>query len=150
LARVTRYQGAIVRNDRILLLLQELVESGETYWLIPGGGILEGETEFECVKREMKEETHLDVKVIGLLLDEPSHNEGAYRRMKTYLCEPIGGKEKPGSEPEPEVASLYSIVAVGWFDLRDETQWEMKLMEDPFTYPLLRKIREALGYMDHE
>jgi 8-oxo-dGTP pyrophosphatase MutT (NUDIX family) len=150
LGRVTRYQGAIVRNDQILLLLQEVIESGKTYWVIPGGGIVEGETAFECVKREVKEETHLDVNVIRLLLDEPGHGEGAYQRMKTYLCEPIGGRERPGFEPEPEAASVYSITAVGWFDLRDESQWEMKLTEDPFTYPLLQKIREALGYMDHE
>ena len=69
--REIRYQGAIVQNDRILLIKHMPLRGGSPYWLIPGGGIEDGETEIECVRREMKEETNLVVEVIRLVLDEP-------------------------------------------------------------------------------
>jgi 8-oxo-dGTP diphosphatase len=71
LNRHTRYQGAIVRDHHILVLKQRIFPIGRVCWIFPGGGIEPGETEEECVKREMKEETNLDVEVKRLLLDEP-------------------------------------------------------------------------------
>jgi 8-oxo-dGTP pyrophosphatase MutT (NUDIX family) len=72
LNRYTRYQGAIVRNHSILLIRHRENESGRSYWILPGGGIEPGETEEDCVRWEMKEETNLDVQVSALLLDEPA------------------------------------------------------------------------------
>jgi 8-oxo-dGTP diphosphatase len=69
--RHTRYQGAIVRDDSILLINQCVFPTGRVCWLFPGGGIEPGETEQDCVRREIKEETNLDVRIVSLLLDEP-------------------------------------------------------------------------------
>ena len=147
MGREIRYQGAILKDDHILLILLHAMKMGKTYWLIPGGGIEEGETEEECVIREMKEETNLDVQVVRLILDEPSPAEGIYKWNKTYLCEPVGGAASPGHEPEPE-ARDYIISQVKWFDLRDDSEWGPKLMENPFTYPILQGIRKVLGYSE--
>lgn len=57
MSRITRFQGAIIRNDHILLVRHHEYAGGHDYWVIPGGGREEGETEQECVKREIKEET---------------------------------------------------------------------------------------------
>ena len=146
MGRIIRYQGAIIRNDHILLIKHREHASGDDYWVIPGGGREDGETEEECIKREMKEETHLNVTVEQLLLDEPGHPGGVYKRLKTYLCIPMPGEAHPGHEPEFEAAENYAITEVGWFDLRDEMAWGAKVITDPFTYPLLQRIRTALGY----
>jgi 8-oxo-dGTP pyrophosphatase MutT (NUDIX family) len=146
MSRITRYQGAVIRNDRMLLIKHHEYATGHDYWVIPGGGREDGETEEECVMREVKEETHLDVTVTQLLLDEPGHPGGVYQRMKTYLCTPMAGEAYPGYEPEFEAAEAYAITEVGWFDLRDEATWGEKVVTDPFTYPLLQRIRAALGY----
>jgi 8-oxo-dGTP pyrophosphatase MutT (NUDIX family) len=146
MSRTTRYQGAIIRNDRMLLIKHHEYATGHDYWVIPGGGREDGETEEECVIREVKEETHLDVTVMQLLLDEPGHPGGVYQRLKTYLCIPTAGEAYPGYEPELEVAEAYAITEVGWFDLRDEATWGEKVVTDPFTYPLLQRIRATLGY----
>jgi ADP-ribose pyrophosphatase YjhB (NUDIX family) len=146
MSRTIRYQGAIVRNDHILLIKHREYASGEDYWIIPGGGREDSETEEECVEREVKEETHLNVTVERLLLDEPGHPDEAYPRLKTYLCIPMAGEARPGYEPESEAAEHYAITEVGWFDLRDETTWGAKVIADPFTYPLLQRIRTVLGY----
>jgi 8-oxo-dGTP pyrophosphatase MutT (NUDIX family) len=101
LKRYTRYQGAIIQNNHILLINHCEHKTGRSYWIFPGGGIESGETEGECVQREMKEETNLDVRILSLLFDEPYYYHGrAYQRIKTYFCEPIKGEAGPGIEPE--------------------------------------------------
>lgn len=146
--RGTRVQGAIVRNHHILLIQNRAKITGRTYWLLPGGGIDGDETEEECVIREMKEETNLDVRVERLILDEPVHPAGLYERQKTYLCRPIAGVAKPGYEPEPEAAAEYSITAVQWLDLQDDRGWDESIRQDPFTFPQLERLREVLGYKE--
>jgi len=142
--RITRYQGAVIRDDHLLLIRHHL--RGREYWLIPGGGRENGETEVACVRREILEETHLDVTVERLLLDEPAHPGGMYQRYKTYLCLPGPGEPSPGHEPEMADAPGFAITEVGWFDLRDESDWAVDVLADPITYPLLQRIQAALGY----
>jgi 8-oxo-dGTP diphosphatase len=55
----------IPRNDEILLVRH--VKEDRQYWLIPGGGLDFGETIDECARREIKEETNIDVKLLKLL-----------------------------------------------------------------------------------
>ena len=146
LARHTRYQGAIVKDHRILLIRHQQHATRIEYWVIPGGGLEPRESEEECVVREMKEETHLDVEIDSLIFDEPGHPDGAYAWRKTYLCHPVSGEASPGHEPEPDAAAAYRISEVRWFDLRDETDWDEDLCQDPITYPQLIRLREFLGY----
>lgn len=144
--RTTRYQAAILRGEEILLIKHQEHVSGRAYWVLPGGGIEDGETEVQCVQREVREETNLEVKVERLLLDVLPQNEekGVYQRFKTYLCTPITSQAYPGYEPEPDAAALYAITAVGWHNLYDEASWEALLTNDPITAPVLRRIRKAL------
>ena len=120
--------------------------TGRAYWVIPGGGIEGSESEEECVIREMKEETNLVVTIDRLIFDEPAHPDGVYKWTKTYICHSVSGEASPGYEPEPEAAADYSISEVRWFDLRDESDWDDGLFQDPFTYPQLINLRELLGY----
>jgi 8-oxo-dGTP diphosphatase len=146
MTRIVRYQGAIFHEHQILLIQQREYASGHSYWLLPGGGQEAGETEEDCVRREMREETGLDVLVERLLLEEPDLRGGDYKRRKTYLCRVLGGQAAPGYEPEIELAGLYGFVAVKWFDLRDPTTWEPLALQDPLTLSTLRLIQAALGY----
>ena len=145
-SRNTRYQAAILRGTEILLIRHREHADGSTYWVLPGGGIETGETEVECVRREVLEETNLEVRVEALLLDEPPFvdNGGPYQRFKTYLCHPLTGKAAPGYEPELDASAVYAIVEVAWFSLADETTWNDIVANDPIIAPTLRRIRTAL------
>jgi len=145
-SRLTRYQAAVLQQDDILLIRHREHAGGNTYWLLPGGGIEAGESETECVQREVREETHLEVEVLGLLLDEllQHADDGPYKRYKTYLCRPISNEASPGHEPEPEAAAVYAIVEVGWFNILDESTWDDLILEDPITRSGLRRVRQAL------
>ncbi len=142
----TRYQGAIIRNDQILLIKHSHHKSGVEYWLLPGGGREEGETEEECVQREMKEETNLDVVVERLLLETAGQPNTTYRSYKTYLCKPLTINAQPGYEPEPEASKVYEISEVNWFDLRSEENWPTDEVFKRFFHPQLKKIQNLLGY----
>ena len=145
--RTIRYQGAILRDDQILLIRHQEHASGRSYWVIPGGGREPDETEEACVQREMREETNLEVRVEKLLLDEDGAITGIYQRLRTYLCTIIkGGEARPGYEPEPAAAEQYAIAEVRWFDLKDIAALEKEAGKDPFTYPLVQRIRVILGY----
>ena len=146
MARHTRYQGMIIQDHKILLICHTQHSTGLSYWVIPGGGIEQSETEEECVIREMKEETNLDVKIEKLAFDEPAHPDGIYKWRKSFICRSIGGEASPGYEPEPEAAVNYSISAVRWFDLGDESDWGEILRQDQYTYPQLLNLRELLEY----
>lgn len=144
--RHTRYEGVIVREDQLLLIRHLHHDSGRTYWLFPGGGIEAGESDEECLRREMLEETNLVVKVDRLLLDQATEPDAVYVRRKMYLCHPVSGTASPGFEPEPEANSVYAIAEVRWFDLREPEGWDPLLVTDVLTYPLLLQVRHELGY----
>jgi 8-oxo-dGTP pyrophosphatase MutT (NUDIX family) len=141
-----RYQAAIVDQDRVLLLLALDFPSGKTFWLFPGGGILEGETPEACVQREVFEETSLQVEVQRLILDVEDIPESAYYRLHTYLCAVREGKAMPGIEPEVDLPGQNTIQEVGWFDLRFPATCPALMVQDPITYPQMQRLREALGY----
>ena len=115
--RTIRYQGAILRGSRLLLIQHREHRTRRTYWLFPGGGREAGETEEECVQREMMEETGLEVRIVRLLLDEESRGGAIYQRYRTYLCDAPRGEARPGYEPEEDAAAHYAISKVEWFDL---------------------------------
>ncbi|HEY0605600.1 MAG TPA: NUDIX hydrolase [Herpetosiphonaceae bacterium] len=144
--RTTRYQAAIIAADQILLLQAIDAQDGQTFWLIPGGGQEPGESEEACVQREAFEETCLRVEVERLILDEPASGDSIYQRRKTYLCRVLEGEAQPGCEPEVDTPEFTTIQQVGWFDLRDPLSWNELVRSDPITYPLLQRIRAALGY----
>jgi ADP-ribose pyrophosphatase YjhB (NUDIX family) len=138
--RTIRYQGAIMRDGHILLVRHRYAD-GYEYWGIPGGGRKADETEEQCVIREVKEETNLDIKIEQLLIDGPSHPHSCYQRFKTYLCTPIGDQAQPGHE-----SGRRAIVQVEWFDLSDKSQLGLETVNNTITYAVLQRIREALGY----
>jgi 8-oxo-dGTP pyrophosphatase MutT (NUDIX family) len=140
--RNTRYQAAIIEDGHILLVRQYLSEGDYTWWNIPGGGREAGESEEQCVIREIGEETGLEIRVERLLIDGPSHPHSCYQRFKTYLCVPMGGKAQPGREPESQT----SLIDVGWFDLSDESQITLEAVNNSITHAVLQRIRKALGY----
>jgi ADP-ribose pyrophosphatase YjhB (NUDIX family) len=146
MTRYTRYQGLIIQDHHILLIKHSDNHTDRSYWVIPGGGRDGAESEEECVIREMKEETNLDVEIECLAFDEPAPEYGAYKWRKSFICRPVSGEARPGYEPEPEAAEHYSISEVKWFDLRDISQWKKEIITDPFTYPQLVMLREYLGY----
>lgn len=141
----TRYQAAIIQNQQLLLLYVIERDPHRSYWAIPGGRREANESEEACVVREVFEETHLHVVVERLLFEEEGQPDLIYKRLKTYVCVPIGGTAQPGIEPE-EDSVRSTISSVAWFDLHSSSTWPAEMRNDAITFPLVQRIRAALGY----
>ena len=61
-------KALVLYNNRVLIIRRSsYIETGAGEWDIPGGGMQFGETMQECLTREAKEETGLNVRVERLL-----------------------------------------------------------------------------------
>ena len=141
--RTVRCQGAIIRDGELLLIKHRNHQTGAYYWWLPGGGLETGETLEECVIREVREETNLEVRIERLLLDTPDPSRTyTYERYVTYLCTPVGGQTAVGSESS--TSQTHSIIALGWYPLWDENRWEVGFREAHMA-ALLEAIKEQLA-----
>jgi 8-oxo-dGTP diphosphatase len=59
--------GIIKNNEKLLICRRGKKEPMPGYWEFPGGKIEEGETQKDCLKRELLEELDIDVKVGNLV-----------------------------------------------------------------------------------
>ncbi|MGI6751450.1 MAG: NUDIX domain-containing protein [Anaerovoracaceae bacterium] len=86
-------------KNRILMVCQN--HEGKKIWMVPGGGIEEGENSLEAAKREMVEETGLQVEISELIwhVEEVSPERGQ-RFVNFFLAEQVGGEARLGEDPE--------------------------------------------------
>ncbi len=56
-----RVSGVLIRDNALLLVAHR--KRGETYWLLPGGGVQYGESLVEALRREFMEELCVEVEV---------------------------------------------------------------------------------------
>ncbi len=87
--RTNKNVRGIVKKDGSVLLIHRF-KNGDEYWVVPGGGVEEGETLEEALYREMKEETNLDVKSFTCLKSIETENGEQY----IYQCEMSDGEIK--------------------------------------------------------
>jgi 8-oxo-dGTP diphosphatase len=108
--------GAVVIREGRVLLVQRGHEPMKGCWSLPGGLLELGESLTDAVRREVKEETGLDVVVIGLieLLDRIYRDTGRVRYhyvVADYLCQVTGGVLQAASD----------AAAARWLDRKEWT-----------------------------
>jgi 8-oxo-dGTP diphosphatase len=87
--------GALIVKENRVLLVSRAVDPFKGCWDIPGGFLLAGEHPFDGMRREVKEETGLDVHVIDLLgvyIDRYQFDDDEFFTLNHYyIVEPVGG-----------------------------------------------------------
>jgi 8-oxo-dGTP pyrophosphatase MutT (NUDIX family) len=142
--RNIRYQVALIRDDRILLL-HIIEEDGSTFWVPPGGGREAEETPEDCVCREAFEETGLTIQVERFLFAGRCLPGDFYDYHHTFLCRQGDGADSD-VEREPHPDRDATIQGMQWFDLRDPGGWPPLVVSDPITNEWLQQVRALLGY----
>jgi len=101
-----RVRGILVDGGVITLLKR--VKKSEVYYVFPGGGVEEGESVLQALKRELKEEFGVEVKVKKLLAKKRFDREKTEQIEYFYVCETTGGKIGTGSGPEYQPGNEYN------------------------------------------
>ncbi len=110
--------GALIFEDGRLLIVERASDPFKGYWSLPGGILETGETLEEGVRREVREETGLEVEPLSvfeiferIIRDAEGKAEFHYV-VVDYLCKAVGG----------ELASASDASRVAWVleqNLRD-------------------------------
>ena len=101
--------GAVIVSGGGVLVVRRRYEPLAGRWSLPGGALELGETLESGVRREMLEETGLEVEVgpvievfDRILLDE-TRRVRYHFVLVDYLCWPVGGELGPGSDVDAAV-----------------------------------------------
>ena len=86
-------------NHRVLVVCQH--HEDKDIWMVPGGGIEEGEDTLQACVREVMEETGLEIEVGDLLwhVEEVSPGRGQ-RFVNFFMGKLVGGDMHLGADPE--------------------------------------------------
>ncbi len=91
--------AAIVPKLNSILLVKHK-QGNMSYWIPPGGAIEAGERIHNAVKREVKEETNVDVKVIRPVYYNDFFAGTKHHLEFFFLCEYNKGEVQLGEDPE--------------------------------------------------
>jgi 8-oxo-dGTP diphosphatase len=126
--------GGVVIHEGRALLIKRGSEPLKDQWSIPGGTLELGESIQEGVRRELLEETGIEVRV-GELIEvfdrifrDAAGNIQYHFVIVDYLCEKISGEAKPASD----------VTDTAW--VREEDLWNYRLTE-----AATRVIRKAFA-----
>lgn len=107
-------------DNRILMVKQDHPE--RVVWMVPGGGIEDGEDSRQAGLREVKEETGLDVDMKGLLWHMEETGDRGQRFVNFYLAkaDSSGSENKPELGSDPELAPEQQVLKEVRFMSREE------------------------------
>jgi len=131
--------GLVIIQDGRLLLVQHR-KMGRSYWLLPGGRLDFGETLEECARRELMEETNLEIKLKDFLFINESIPEDRHRHIVNlyFEAEVIGGNLKKGNEEILQEVRFFSLNEIEELILYPPIKEILK--------KIMRKERRFFGY----
>ena len=121
-----RVRAVIIEGGKVLTIKR--TKLGDIYWVMPGGGVEDGETDGQALVREIKEELGLDVKVGKIILEiDSKHPDLAGQKEYFYLCTILGGEIGTGRGPEFEKNTSYvGKFDIEWLNIKDLNHLDLR------------------------
>jgi len=115
--------GALIVHGKKLVLVKRGVQPGKGKWSIPGGAVELGENVRDAVRREVKEETGLDIEMVedrpmdvvdNILTDDEGRLRFHYVLLQ-FLAQPGNDVLKPAGD----------VVDARWVALKDVQKYDL-------------------------
>jgi ADP-ribose pyrophosphatase YjhB (NUDIX family) len=96
--------GALVFSENRLLLVERGQEPLKGYWSLPGGILETGETLAQGIRREVLEETGIDIEPLSIfevferIMPDGEGKTEYHYVLIDYLCRPVGGSLQAASD----------------------------------------------------
>ena len=129
---------AAIINKKNKFLFVKLKKEGREFWIPPGGGLEYQETLSECVIREVKEETFLDIQPEKIVYMRDLIGDNKHELEIFFYATLVGGKLTKGVDPE--IRENHSLEEVKWMTLEELNK--VKFFPEEII-PLLEKISES-------
>lgn len=110
--------GVIIRRDDKILLLKRKGSHGEGQWALPGGYLEFGETLRQCVAREVKEETGLNIEQKDLRFISLSEQLN-YIKTNNIHCITVGFVIEYKGKKTPQIKEIDKSTVISWFTLNN-------------------------------
>lgn len=133
----TRGVFAIITEEKGILLSERQDDKG---WNLAGGRVEEGESDFDALIREVREETGLDIEPLEQVGPPHVFNEDT---AVAYVCKIIGGHMIPTNEAKQhryvdkdEIMTLTLVGPVGRLGRMGRMAWDgLSILEEPTVSP---------------
>jgi len=96
--------GALIFEDAKILLVERAKEPLKGYWSLPGGVLESGEKLEAAIRREVREETGLEVETLSMfeiferIMPDAGGRPEYHYVLIDYVCRPTGGQLQAASD----------------------------------------------------
>jgi len=126
--------GVVVMQEGKVLLVRQHLSQGQEFWIVPGGGLKKNEGLLDCARREIAEETGLEIEPVRLLYVGDFFNGERHVVDTFWLGKVVGGELKRRAE---EIDSLQ------FFEI--ERLSEVPVRPPAMAERLIKDLREGFG-----
>ena len=126
--------GVIVVHGGKVLLARQHVSQGQDFWVLPGGGLKKAEGLLDCARREIAEETGLEIEPLRLLYAGDFFKGEKHVVDTFWLARVVGGELKRRAE-EIDSLQFFEAERLAELDMRPRAIGEL----------LSRGLREGFG-----
>jgi len=126
--------GVIVVHEGKVLLARQHVSQGQDFWVLPGGGLKKAEGLLDCARREIAEETGLEIEPLRLLYAGDFFKGEKHVVDTFWLARVVGGELKRRAE-EIDSLQFFEAERLAELDMRPRAIGEL----------LSRGLREGFG-----